>query len=99
MLLLYMQSHIFLNGIKQMKPNQKRVYLCILRTYIFVRVVLCYQHPQSINHYYEILSIFRILLLSRYHIKLKNTYSCIGTFLLRKLFVMNHFVHKNVLQV
>lgn len=50
MLLLYMQSHIFLNGIKQMKPNQKRVYLCILRTYIFVRVVLCYlQTHKSMN--------------------------------------------------
>lgn len=27
--ILYMQNHIFLNGVKQMKPNQKRVYLCI----------------------------------------------------------------------
>lgn len=45
-----MQIHIFLNGIKQMKPNQKRVYLCILRTYIVVRVVLCYlQTHKSMN--------------------------------------------------
>ena len=50
MLLLYTQSHIFLNGIKQMKPNQKRVYLCILPTYIFVRVVLCcLQTRKSMN--------------------------------------------------